>query len=117
MLHLLTKDVADSKVNGAAGMLHIKKTRPNSEHIRNFTNKLCYMACIVNNMFLLNKFVFTDTYASELFYHANCLKRLGSDHIKESKVANEDNSQDCIKTLAFNKVLDQVVYLQVSFSM
>ena len=72
-------------------------------------DKLLDLACVVNNTFLLNKFVFTDACASELFYHANCLKRLGNEYTKESKVANEGSSQAWIKALAYNKVVDHIL--------
>lgn len=60
------------------------------------------MACVVNNTFLVNKFAFTDVRANELFYHANCLKRLENEYISDSKFANENISQAWIKALTFN---------------
>ena len=80
------------------GILHFEKTQSNSEHICNFKDKLHDMARVVNSVFLLNKLVFTNPHASELFYLANCLKRLGNDNTKELKVVNEDNSQAWIYT-------------------
>ena len=90
-LLICLKHDADSELH-AAGILHTKKSQANSKHIRNFTDKLRDMACVVNNTFLLNKLAFTDIRANE-FYHANCLKRLENEYISESKFVDENINQ------------------------